>query len=45
MAGGLGDTDARFSGDSCGVSSIGTGFLVGEEGKGTLAAAPGDGSI
>jgi hypothetical protein len=32
----------RLSGDSCGVSSAGTGFRTGENGKGTLAAALGD---
>jgi hypothetical protein len=32
----------RLPGDSCGVSSAGTGFRTGETGKGTLAAALGD---
>jgi hypothetical protein len=32
----------RLSGDICGVSSAGTGFRIGETGKGTLAAALGD---
>ena len=42
VAGGLGDTDILFSGDDCGVSSAGTGFRIGDTGKGTFAATPGD---
>ena len=45
MAGALGEAGIRFAGDSCGVSSAGTGFRMGETGKGTFAAAPGDGII
>ena len=42
VAGGLGDTNILFSGDDCGVSSVGRGFRTGETGKGTFAATPGD---
>ena len=42
VAGALGDACMRLSGESCGVSSAGTGFRTGETGKGTLAAALGD---
>ena len=42
MAGALGDACMRLSGDSCEVSSAGTGFRIGETGRGTLAAALGD---
>lgn len=43
MAGGLGDDEeVLLPGDACGVSTAGIGLRVGEAGKGTFAATPGD---